>query len=401
MNISSIVDRLQTLFGWGYILAGILPALLFIGVSVLVANAAWSVTDGAITWLSNVISDQTLISLVILVLALAIIGFIIWAMNPLLRQILEGSHLPGFLVRSMTSRHRAELEKLERSILSLQLEVIKFRRASKHSPTWLEVLRSARVAGESAAHSVNPGGTLRSTWVRLSLDRALRQSIKYTDMQALGWLLMQDLQVCSAARNRSLNWMQDDYHRLYDYASGMHENKYIKAIAERRSKYPDESDLAPTIFGNAAALHRDYGIARYGLDIEFFWSRLQTIVIKDTNLAPIIDRLRLQLDFSVSMVWTFALLAVVWLTAFAVVTVEWWLYTLLVGGCILAALAFYETGVRHYRTFSDAVQAAVDLHRFELLKTLHIALPLSPVLERSLWPRIEANTADYSHDDVV
>lgn len=59
----------------------------------------------------------------------------------------------------------------------------------------------------------------------------------------------------------------------------------------------------------------------------------------------------------------------------------------------------YQATMQNYRAFTEAVRSAVDLHRFNLLQALHIALPKDSTIEKRIWEQImsPASTSPISY----
>ena len=148
--------------------------------------------------------------------------------------------------------------------------------------------------------------------------------------------------------------------------------------AALRSRFPCPEHLVrSTALGNAlAAMEHTAGVA-YGLDTVVIWPRLYTVL--GDQVRAIVDDLRDGLDAAVRLAATGSL------TAVATVGLLAWhsgWYTLLALIPLAIAVLAYIGAVRAAIAYGAAVQVAFDLHRFDLLRALHLALPRDQGVER-------------------
>jgi hypothetical protein len=154
---------------------------------------------------------------------------------------------------------------------------------------------------------------------------------------------------------------------------------------------------------NLSEVHREYGIQHYKLDIEFFWIRLLKVIKSDADLYPILDGTKNQLDYSVIMTVLIGITTVLWMsmTYWCCASVVPFVVVCVAG--VLLTRMFYSITVQNYRSFVEAVRSALDLHRFELLKALHVGLPSNSVQEKAIWEKIylwrDSNPVEFVHED--
>ena len=150
-------------------------------------------------------------------------------------------------------------------------------------------------------------------------------------------------------------------------------DQMVMANWELRERYPEKRSLMPTTLGNVLRAAEEIAGSRYGLDTVVTWPRLYPLL--SDKLRTILDDQRNQLDFA-------ARFCVIFLIFTAISTVllfkhGWWLSI----PAITLALAWlsYRAAVAAGLAYGKGIKAAYDLHRFDLLKALH--LPLPPNLE--------------------
>jgi hypothetical protein len=139
--------------------------------------------------------------------------------------------------------------------------------------------------------------------------------------------------------------------------------------ARRLHDYPAADAVLPTKLGNIlrAAEHR--AGSRYGLDAITIWPRLYPLLADKT--AAVLNDLRDQLDLAVRFCVMFLLATVI--TAACLAPYGWWLAV--AAGTLAGAGLSYQAALSAAAAYGQAVEAAFDLHRFDLLTALHLSLP--------------------------
>jgi hypothetical protein len=139
--------------------------------------------------------------------------------------------------------------------------------------------------------------------------------------------------------------------------------------ARRLHDYPAADAVLPTRLGNIlrAAEHR--AGSRYGLDAIITWPRLYPLLADTT--AAVLNDLRDQLDLAVRFCVMFLLATVI--TAACLSGHGWWLAV--AAGTLAGAALSYQAALSAAAAYGQAVEAAFDLHRFDLLAALHLPLP--------------------------
>ena len=154
-----------------------------------------------------------------------------------------------------------------------------------------------------------------------------------------------------------------------------------QAARELRS-YPPRAAILPTRLGNVlrAAEHR--AGSRYGLEATIAWPRLYPLL--GDKLTGVLDDLRDQLDLAARFCVAFGLATV--LSASCLAGHGWWLAV--AGGTLLGAMLCYRAAVSAAAAYGEAIESAFDLHRFDLLKALHLPLPANLAEERTANQRL-------------
>lgn len=142
-----------------------------------------------------------------------------------------------------------------------------------------------------------------------------------------------------------------------------------EAAARKLSSYPPTGAILPTKLGNTlrAAEYRAGG--RYGLDAITVWPRLYPLL--SDKVTAVLDDLRDQLDIAVRFCSVFLLATVISVAFLA--GYGWWL--LVAVGTFGGAALSYRAALSAAAAYGQAMEAAFDLHRFDLLNALHLPLP--------------------------
>jgi hypothetical protein len=169
---------------------------------------------------------------------------------------------------------------------------------------------------------------------------------------------------------------------------------------ERRRVFPERpEDLLATRLGNVLRAGEERAGAPYGLDAVAVWPRLYPLLPETTR--ALVDDLRDQLDLGARLCVTFLAAAAISLAFLA--QHGWWLAV--PAGCVVLAWLAYRGALASAAAYGDGARTALDLHRFELHKALHLALPATRsaelVVNRQLTGFLVADDPvdlAYSHD---
>jgi hypothetical protein len=163
--------------------------------------------------------------------------------------------------------------------------------------------------------------------------------------------------------------------RLIDVAysvDGMDEQRRELA-REQLATYPAEARLLPTRLGNVLRAAEDGAGQRYGLDTITMMPRLYPFLSE--RLTDGLDDLRDQLDIAAQLCVTLLLATVIsaLLLLPQLLLQGWWL-ALPVATAVLAWVA-YKAAVQAAIAYGQLIYVAFDLHRFDMLRGMHLPLP--------------------------
>jgi hypothetical protein len=142
------------------------------------------------------------------------------------------------------------------------------------------------------------------------------------------------------------------------------------------ARFPSAELLLPTALGNALRAFEERAGRPYGLDVVVIWPRLYPLL--PDPVRAVVDDLRDQLDVSARISATAIVVAAV--TAALLWGDGWWL--LVPAGALGVGRIAYGGAVSAAVAYGQGVRVAVDLHRFDLLRSLHLPLPVDREAER-------------------
>jgi len=146
--------------------------------------------------------------------------------------------------------------------------------------------------------------------------------------------------------------------------------------AQLRRVYPPPEDLLPNRLGNALRAGQSRAGRRYGLEAAVLWPRIYPLLPQ--RVAGMIDDQRDQLDLCAHFCGVF--LSATLITAGLLAPHGVWL--ILTIPTLLLALLCYQAAVAAAVLFGELLEVAFDLHRFDLLRALHLPLPIDRDGER-------------------
>jgi hypothetical protein len=154
--------------------------------------------------------------------------------------------------------------------------------------------------------------------------------------------------------------------RRAEFAAERDDAVLLRAQLDR---FPAPGELLPTTLGNALRAGEQRAGERYGLDTVRAWSRLYYL-LPETFQRDVAE-LHGQVDGSARL--TVALVLAGTGSAPVLAQHGWW-NMVWVAALSLAAVA-YRGGVAAAANLTDVLCAAFDLHRFELIRAMHLPLP--------------------------
>jgi hypothetical protein len=144
-------------------------------------------------------------------------------------------------------------------------------------------------------------------------------------------------------------------------------SKFIQ-IDSQLQRYPsNDRDILPTRLGNILRAAERRPLDRYGLDAIIVWTRLWTLLPDGTRAD--LQAARSDLN-TAARIWLWSILFLIWFPVFGIGA--WWVIPI---GLISAWYTHYVWLPEAASSYADLIDAAFDLHRTTLYKSLRWKLP--------------------------
>jgi len=410
--LSSLLDTLKSQFGTkSYWLGCMLPLILFLAANVMVAyrHCLWlsALVPQADTW------DQKTLKYSAALAVLLALAYILSTITGVQLRMLEGSLPPLLWLRwLLCPRHTRRLRSLDRDYAKARDDRAFFEGSRER---WFNALERSSRAGQNA-----PPLPQFDAWRwedegtgKLISDIVSKQDRGELIDAALIQRAVDQLSVILARyRAGTTGVLADAVTSLQSAIQySMDRNKFdqLRLLKLRQTDFPgfrpDSPDppengialevLAPTTMGNIGRTMGTYSLGRYGMDLDIFWTRLLCSLQKDSkDYFAVLQDSKVQVDSMVMMFWMSMIFTLYWAAAlmfwFDNSTATEFLTVTLAGTA--ATAIFYVLACEAYRVFADVMKASVDLMRFQVLQSLHIALPTGTDEEKSLWYTLGAAT---------
>jgi hypothetical protein len=250
--------------------------------------------------------------------------------------------------------------------------------APQQYPTWSRALEATRKLDASDAALLVLGVTLIAVVVQPLQLRLVRLLEGYWGRSQVATTLAGWFEARQEGRRRQLAAAAVPPQappRSTDHQREAPPNAVVQADEALRARFPSGA-LLPTSLGNALRGMEERAGAPYGLDAVVVWPRIYPL-LSDVTRATVDDR-RDQLDAAARMSVTAGIVALVTLALL-------WgdgLWLLLPLAAALVSAAAYRAAVAAALAYGESVRVAVELHRFDFLKALHLPLPPSREIER-------------------
>ena len=251
---------------------------------------------------------------------------------------------------------------------------------------WAKLISPQDYTGEGSPQlALLAGGLLLITLIAYLLQAFTRLLVRTYEGYTWPLALRRWVAGRVAPRWRALKQERAEAVRQNDLA------RYARRQDQLHYEYPDHAWLLlPTRLGNALRAAEGYAGRVYGMDAPFWWPRLWPLLPEKSQTA-VDDGLTTMaslLNFATLMIYV-AIDVALYLNGCLIPHRVWWAVGALALGGLLVVVA-YRGAAAQARGYSQQIRIAVDLHRFKLLKALHVPLPATPQEERALWARLAA-----------
>jgi hypothetical protein len=322
-----------------------------------------------------------------LLLLVVILSYVFSTLSVFLREFLEGKHFGEFLSNALSQHYRDRLTAVERKLIE-----------DKHNMQAIRVNDAAwRKSMGDAYRLVGRALTVCKYHRRPELDRLFDRRLANQHISPLEIQVEVDAMTVALKNNNpelpteeseNLDIDHGALLRLIRYAADKWEAQVVKDLNQVQFEFAGKN-VGPTKMGNISEIASYYAASRYSMNLEVFWTRLQKVLQGDVNFYSVLQDAKLQLDFLVGLFWltlTFTMIWVILLPYFGEANSLFLLIAIF--GPVLTWI-WYLIALQNNRAFSDLLCAAIDLYRLDLLKMLHVPLPVNAEQERILWKTLE------------
>jgi hypothetical protein len=143
-----------------------------------------------------------------------------------------------------------------------------------------------------------------------------------------------------------------------------------------RRSYPARKRTLATRLGNVLRASEDRAGSRYGLDAVTVWPRLY--VVLSVDMKNMLNDRRNQLDAAVRLTATLLITGPV----LGVLLLRSGIWLAVPGAVVLVSFFTYRVSVVAAAAYGEVIECAFDLFRFDLLRALHLKLPLNRDMEK-------------------
>lgn len=373
--VGTVLDKLVGLISVEFVKATLFPIAVFLLVNAGLRNLHGWDDLSAFLNREDLLQTGTAGAILLAVFALS------WnALLPVLRDALRGRYWWPFkrqAVAALNSRRREEEAGLNQRIADKAF-------IQRQTSTWIRQLRDSRKAEVT-------------TESKERYSEKIPLSAQIADLTVAPEVdLAKDLQTCVGSLSSYLgsvnpqtvdgnDRLDRDHMALVQAIQGAPER--LAADAARLAtwiefQYP-QGELAPTRFGNITRSVASYADTRYGINFDFFWSRIREVL--EESRAKSLAQAQAETDFFVSLVWLAVTTVVLWVVNLILSQGSPWLFLLISTAGPLVVWFLYRMAVQTNALYADLVKSALDFDRLKVLKEFGFSDPEGNDQEKALW----------------
>jgi hypothetical protein len=383
-QFNAVITALQNFFSKEYLLQGLLPMfVLMAGIFTLFAPSSPLRLRILMALGSQSFSWSLLPFALFFLFGWSLLAWIWWAANPGLRSILEGE--VWLLRRPLLYLEEKKLAEWEDRILEAKAEVALYGRAVQRD--FPQRLSSRLIMARRAGAGRPAGSPSKAVLKALGDIKAHLARVDITPIgrfEALADRLEQELTAGDAEVSSELRKAHEKFDQLLRKAKDKVEAIDTELSTRRYFRFPI-AGLGATELANRIRAQKALLFNSYQFDVDAFLPHILLKLSGDKESSEKLGKSTTLLGTSVAFCMVFLLLTAATLVAVTIralpvpwAIVSWTVYP-------TAAYAFYRVAVIGATAMMEDIRAIVDIKRFDLLKDLHVTLPLNPVAERAIW----------------
>ena len=414
--LKDAIDSVGAFFSRSFLMGGFLPAFIVLVFNLVLAIfglGAWDTVTFAHQGY-KITSLATATSMV--ALASVSLAFIAAPFVPLLRRLVEGQLLPGFIRDPLVRAGEAAVKAAQATAMewaaahfSLSQALIANRKA----------LAAARLTGQAVTGAPQPQAIAAAEAEVSKLSRALgfsgrRPAVDFGPTWTLAGLITAAAKVLEPALRQNHAGADAANSQPSDVLANRLDSAHVRYIALSDEALRQVSaglsgaqnaiannfapgDVRATRFGNYCAVMEAYPQRAYGVAFDYIAPRLDLVLVvaPDGSSYDGFDRARTQVDSALMLLLLITLSLAGWLIGLAVAHRHLALFLALALAAPFLLWLLYELVVESQKGFADRFQAVLDASRLDLLDRLQAPRPVDSNAERAAWAALQQLSAGF------
>jgi hypothetical protein len=395
--ISTLLDKTLELFGRSFLVAAFVPTVIAVVVLNVVVHGRSEVAANLERW-SKADLGEVLLDLATWLLVVYLVAYVVYGARSVLRAVFQGMW-PRPLGVVQAVAERAALRRFRRAWQ--RLDGLTDRKNDvdwvMDEPTeWPRLFHPNPPSGSDLDKAIERARTksgqaqrsLRRRWTPLRHRRVVAAL-------TIGRAVYGAAEGAADQQRASIMALTPDYEalrscRLFDEtrrrAGAWIERARAQVDARIAADYPpDEPDVRATIFGNVMGRLTAYSQTRYGIPLDVLWPRLLHVLPGPARRR--VDDATVLIDFSVISAAASLVVATGSVATAYLVDGSGGRALVTAGAGVVAYAVFVRVAITAARSFSEEVEACVDLYRRDLLGALGLDAPSDIAGERAVWHR--------------
>jgi hypothetical protein len=399
----SVLEKLDGWFGKSFVVASLLPVLIFGGANVLMVGFVFPRTLNEIIDYFTASPFAPLSFTVAFLIACAIVAY---ATDPWARWtmgILRGANWPRPLATMGIADECVTLESLnderDRSAdlrervtetacnaLIGRLIEARFKGLALQAISRADLIDAASNAMRDIERARNLGEPIDLPLLESTVG-TVADALKLNCAEITKLITIEQGSFAEGELCRRLDRLHRRLEMTIEYARKQAESRWTMAVNASNSRMARNS-VAPTAIGNSFAALNGYLDEAFSIDIDFFLPIIRIVLTKDKETADLLSAAQRSLDFASRALVLVLLFTIVWLPTVVVESKSVLAVAAVATFGLIGAIVMVEMVRASFDNYSEVIRAICILKRFEVLTALHMKLPGDWRSERDLWKSI-------------
>lgn len=387
--LSTLLTQVGTVLSRLFIFASFVPTLIFTFLNGLLLYL-WH--PGFREWIAPQITGTAIaFYLAAAIVAMAVVAYVLFALNNSLRVVLErGRLLPKPLREACEASEQKRLQHMVQAYHEARSEHRTIKRLRDRDSRLTDAITVGAGLAINRYDSVNDPAAKKLQELQSLMLRNL--TVASVDVDDAITRFASALSTNNKDRPPTGPNSLDDQHlrllELLDYGVDRWKFREMEYYNKRQFEF-GRLTPEPTRLGNIAQALQGYASSRYRLNLELLGTRFLNALRGEKEALVTIEDAKVQLDFLVAFCWLSTLSTLLWMLTLVVYgsSVIPFVAVALLGPVL--SYVFYRFAVESYKVFTDVMRAALDQHRFKILDAMGLANPDGLREERQIWEAVE------------